>query len=147
NPPKRCGNAGREVEVENSRLALWVTPVRHRVSHRHLPPLEIANRAIPTFPQRRPRTYLFQSRTRNQAHALLALGLEEFTKGDSCRFSPSSVSGSSCIGIKCRFQYHSSIGKCSRERNYGGCDRSGDRGASRDWAGVVGVRLYPMSLL
>ena len=29
--------------MENSRLALWVTQARHRVSHHHLPPLEIAN--------------------------------------------------------------------------------------------------------
>ena len=57
---ERCGNAGRGVPVENSCLALWVIQARHRVSHRHPSPLEIANRAISTFPQRRlPLSFFF----------------------------------------------------------------------------------------
>jgi hypothetical protein len=50
---ERCGNAGPWTPVENSPLALQGVQARHRVSHRRPPPLEIANGAISTFPQRR----------------------------------------------------------------------------------------------
>ena len=50
---ERCGNAGRWTPVENSRLAFTGNVARPRVFHRRPPPLEIANSAISTFPQRR----------------------------------------------------------------------------------------------
>jgi hypothetical protein len=69
---EHCGNDGRGAAVENSRLALWVVQARHRVSHRRPPPLEIANDAISTFPQRRLRFYLSKSQRQNQTCALRA---------------------------------------------------------------------------
>ena len=70
NPTERCGNAGKGAAVENSRLALCVAQARHRVFHRRPPPLEIANGAIPTFPQRRPRSYLFNFNQENQTRPM-----------------------------------------------------------------------------
>ncbi len=75
---------------------------RHRVSHRRPPPLEIANGAISTFPQRRRSFPLFTIQT---ARVLRALA-ETLKKGDFQQQTELPSSGSSRIGMKGRFQAH-----------------------------------------
>ncbi len=85
------------------------------------PPLEIANSAISTFPQRRRRLPLSPNKTKKQ-NRLLAL----FERLQPSSYHPAKeashrsmkrgirglVSGSSRVGIKIRFQAHFWIGKC-----------------------------------
>jgi hypothetical protein len=86
---ERCGNDGRGTAVENSRLALRAIQARHRVSHRRPPPLEIANDAISTFPQRRPRFYLSKSQKQKQNSRPSARpDRPEFTKGETPQHGP-----------------------------------------------------------
>jgi len=78
------------------------------VSHLSHSPLEIANHAIPTFPQRRQRGFCFLESQHQRARALRALAGTERRELSNAT-NERSASGSSRIGMEVRFQAHPAL--------------------------------------
>ena len=79
----------------------WKT--QQQVSHRSHSPLEIANTAIPTFPQRRRRVLFFRTPKRLYARALRALAAHSTTQERSDPWHPNQCR--TCV----RFQAHTAL--------------------------------------